>query len=120
MSRRKGTAGWGLLPGAFRPFWNGNKLWRAVPVARNSIEEWNTSINTAFVSKTNDEWPPGPTASGDRRKFRPYPENLRQPKTVWWAREDSNLQPSGYEPLALTIELRARAGHTRRGGTWRR
>jgi hypothetical protein len=29
----------------------------------------------------------------------------------WWAREDSNLQPSGYEPLALTIELRARAGH---------
>jgi hypothetical protein len=27
---------------------------------------------------------------------------------VWWARQDSNLQPSGYEPLALTIELRAR------------
>ena len=26
---------------------------------------------------------------------------------AWWAREDSNLQPSGYEPLALTIELRA-------------
>ena len=26
---------------------------------------------------------------------------------MWWAREDSNLQPSGYEPLALTIELRA-------------
>ena len=25
-----------------------------------------------------------------------------------WARQDSNLQPSGYEPLALTIELRAR------------
>ena len=33
----------------------------------------------------------------------------------WWAREDSNLQPSGYEPLALTIELRARAG-ARAGG----
>jgi hypothetical protein len=30
-------------------------------------------------------------------------------KREWWAREDSNLQPSGYEPLALTIELRARA-----------
>src|SRR6516165_6554995 len=29
----------------------------------------------------------------------------------WWAREDSNLQPSGYEPLALTIELRARCLH---------
>ena len=26
----------------------------------------------------------------------------------WWARQDSNLQPSGYEPPALTIELRAR------------
>jgi hypothetical protein len=24
-----------------------------------------------------------------------------------WAREDSNLQPSGYEPPALTIELQA-------------
>ena len=33
----------------------------------------------------------------------------------WWAREDSNLQPSGYEPLALTIELRARATHAPRG-----
>ena len=33
----------------------------------------------------------------------------------WWAREDSNLQPSGYEPLALTIELRARAHHVARG-----
>jgi site-specific DNA recombinase len=25
----------------------------------------------------------------------------------WWARQDSNLQPDGYEPPALTIELRA-------------
>src|SRR6516165_4989911 len=33
--------------------------------------------------------------------------NLRLCRTAWWAREDSNLQPSGYEPLALTIELRA-------------
>src|SRR5579864_3193692 len=29
---------------------------------------------------------------------------------TWWARQDSNLQPSGYEPLALTIELRAPQG----------
>ena len=28
----------------------------------------------------------------------------------WWARQDSNLQPDGYEPPALTIELRALAG----------
>jgi hypothetical protein len=25
----------------------------------------------------------------------------------WWARQDSNLQPDGYEPPALTIELHA-------------
>lgn len=35
--------------------------------------------------------------------------NLKWSESAWWAREDSNLQPSGYEPLALTIELRARA-----------
>ncbi len=29
-------------------------------------------------------------------------------RTGWWARQDSNLEPSGYEPLALTIELQAR------------
>ena len=39
------------------------------------------------------------------------PRNLRPHENAWWAREDSNLQPSGYEPPALTIELRApRAG----------
>ena len=27
----------------------------------------------------------------------------------WWARQDSNLEPDGYEPSALTIELRAHA-----------
>ena len=35
----------------------------------------------------------------------------------WWARQDSNLQPSGYEPLALTIELRARSVRQRRDGS---
>src|SRR5262245_31612667 len=29
------------------------------------------------------------------------------PASTWWARQDSNLQPDGYEPPALTIELRA-------------
>ena len=28
-------------------------------------------------------------------------------KLKWWARQGSNLQPDGYEPPALTIELRA-------------
>ena len=27
--------------------------------------------------------------------------------SAWWACQDSNLKPSGYEPLALTIELQA-------------
>ena len=42
----------------------------------------------------------------------PAPDEILSPNKLiivgWWAREDSNLQPSGYEPLALTIELRAR------------
>ena len=28
----------------------------------------------------------------------------------WWARQDSNLQPDGYEPSALPVELRAPQG----------
>ena len=28
-------------------------------------------------------------------------------ESKWWARRDSNPQPSGYEPPALTIELQA-------------
>jgi hypothetical protein len=31
-------------------------------------------------------------------------------KKKWWARRDSNPQPSGYEPPALTIELQAPRG----------
>ena len=38
----------------------------------------------------------------------PAEQALRRRRYGWWARQDSNLQPSGYEPLALTIELRAR------------
>ena len=36
--------------------------------------------------------------------------------TDWWARRDSNPQPSGYEPPALTIELQALASGVRRFG----
>ena len=36
--------------------------------------------------------------------------HVREPQTGWWARQDSNLQPSGYEPPALTIELQAPHG----------
>ena len=32
-------------------------------------------------------------------------QNIRW--TGWWARQDSNLEPDGYEPSALTIELQA-------------
>ena len=30
------------------------------------------------------------------------PEDIRSHTTVWWAREDSNLQPDRYERSALT------------------
>ena len=29
---------------------------------------------------------------------------------MWWARQDSNLEPTGYEPAALTVVLQARRG----------
>ena len=29
-------------------------------------------------------------------------------RKIWWARQESNLQPRDYESPALTIELRAR------------
>ncbi len=29
---------------------------------------------------------------------------------IWWAFRDSNPEPTGYEPAALTIELKARTG----------
>jgi uncharacterized protein DUF1348 len=45
-----------------------------------------------------------------RKRNRPARNVSARQGNMWWAREDSNLQPSGYEPLALTIELRARGG----------
>jgi hypothetical protein len=34
--------------------------------------------------------------------------SIRKPlKSLWWARQDSNLQPDRYERPALTIELQA-------------
>src|SRR5690554_4618108 len=38
----------------------------------------------------------------------PYLGFTSKSKARWWARRDSNPQPSGYEPPALTIELQAR------------
>src|SRR5262249_30070329 len=33
---------------------------------------------------------------------------IKHGRLMWWAREDSNLQPDRYERSALTVELRAR------------
>ena len=44
------------------------------------------------------------------------PEALARPSAplkVWWARQDSNLQPDRYERPALTIELQAPPGRSR-------
>ena len=45
-----------------------------------------------------------------RWAIRTDPRNPHLRMTVWWAREDSNLQPSDYHPLALNIEQRAACG----------
>ena len=56
---------------------------------------------------------PEPDHGRDRGPdFRPPPAEPANEASLafvrkWWARQDSNLQPSGYEPLALTIELQA-------------
>ena len=76
MSRLKALAAWERLPGAIRSFWNGNKLWRAVPVARNSMQERNMSIHTAFAGKTNDEW----LAILQRSVHEPYIDGVELPR----------------------------------------
>ena len=38
--------------------------------------------------------------------FKTDPFNRLGNLPVWWTLQDSNLQPAGYEPEALTIELR--------------
>ena len=47
----------------------------------------------------------GPTSPGPLRTV--ANNALRRENKIWWARQDSNLEPDGYEPSALTIELRA-------------
>ena len=44
-----------------------------------------------------------------RATERPNYRTVEPPNSsVWWAHQDSNLGPSGYEPVALTTELWAR------------
>jgi hypothetical protein len=57
-----------------------------------------------------------------RQRRPPSPVGLRRgslrllaPREGWWARQDSNLEPDGYEPSALTIELRAPLALRRNG-----
>jgi hypothetical protein len=38
------------------------------------------------------------------RAIRTEPGNLRLRKTAWWGWKDSNFQPNGYQPPALSIE----------------
>lgn len=66
----------GMAPRSDPFFWNGNKLWRAVPVARNSMQERNMSIHTAFAGKTNDEW----LAILQRSVHEPYIDGVELPR----------------------------------------
>jgi hypothetical protein len=45
---------------------------------------------------------PSPASSASRMA-----NNRQACSKNWWARQDSNLEPDGYEPSALTIELQA-------------
>src|SRR5690606_38134062 len=48
--------------------------------------------------------------------FRSDRSRARPPGEKWWARQDSNPQPSRYERPALTIELQAPEGSGRDSG----
>src|SRR3979409_2064804 len=39
--------------------------------------------------------------------------NLRISRTAWWAREDSTLQPNGYESPRASVEFRSRTRRVR-------
>jgi hypothetical protein len=72
----------------------GRRFWRRIPIARRRDRDSLAPLR------------PKP------REVKGISAGARKPdlcRTAWWARQDSNLQPSGYEPLALTIELRAPA-----------
>ena len=76
----------------------------AVVVPDVYIRKWLTGRGAAppnrcrFVGRRNEatNWRRAPGGEDDER-------------CEWWARQDSNLEPDGYEPSALTIELRADA-----------
>src|SRR5262249_56798025 len=94
-------------------------LWRSLKrSSAGKVERW---LRFTRARQIGDAWRKAQcTSSRERAMNKHYPHladklpapnqklvNIRSLILRWWAREDSNLQPSGYEPLALTIELRA-------------
>ncbi len=70
-------------------------------------------VMTASVSLRNSSY----GAVGETRTrtiIRPLPPqdsvSANSTTTAWWALQDSNLRPIGYEPTALPAELRAHSG----------
>jgi hypothetical protein len=64
----------------------------APAIRRNPQQRPETPLSSAPKSRNTGGF------SRDRRKSYLY-------RTAWWAREDSNLQPSGYAPLTLNVLL---------------
>src|SRR5215472_17857797 len=94
-------------------------LWRSLKrSSAGKVERW---LRFTRARQIGDAWRMAQcTSSRERAMNKHYPHladklpapsqklvDIRSLILRWWAREDSNLQPSGYEPLALTIELRA-------------
>ena len=93
-----------LLPGA-------DSLWKFSGTTTSSTPNFTRAKPSRFVSqlrawRRSSDW----FARADCEPFcEPAANRLQQleNKEKWWARRDSNPQPSGYEPPALTIELQA-------------
>jgi hypothetical protein len=64
------------------------------PLLENTNRMWDTSHRSLALCESVWRWDEGGSTQRSRT-------------TDWWARQDSNLRPTGYEPAALTSELRA-------------
>ena len=72
---------------------------------RRCAEIHETSVSVA-TTVPNQPWGM-PTFARKRGHLRAQCQIQKPRWTGWWARQDSNLEPDGYEPSALTIELQA-------------
>ena len=81
----------------------------ASPVRSRILRSTCCSASSAFsFSLDNVCLPSGPAFSRLRREMSTLARGRSLPGGADWARQESNLHATGYEPDALTVELRAR------------